>query len=139
MDKSVFMNKGTIPTDAEVEQLLGENISHWNDIVDFVVMRYPKAIKEWCYAGKNYGWSFRLKDKKRVIIYLLPRDNFFKVAFVFGQKATDMIMDSTISSDINKELASAKVYAEGRGIRIDVKGKLILEDIKKLIEIKLSA
>ena len=38
---------------------------------------------------------------------------------------------------IKQELSSAKVYAEGRGIRIDVKDNLIVPDILKLIEIKL--
>jgi hypothetical protein len=106
--------------------------------MDFVVRQYPKVMTEWSYPGKNYGWSFRLKDKKRVILYLLPRDGFFKVAFVFGQKAFDSIMTAGISDQIKSDLSVARVYAEGRGIRIDVTGNSVIADIKKLIEIKLS-
>ncbi len=69
-------------------------------------------------------------------MYLLPREGYFKVAFVFGQKAFDAIMASDIDSAIKKELADAKVYVEGRGIRIDVKDDVVLKDIKKLIDIK---
>lgn len=79
-----------------------------------------------------------MNDKKRVIVYLLPREAYFKVAFVFGQKATDAILNSTISDEIKNELLSAKAYAEGRGIRIDVREPEVLKDILRLIEIKLA-
>jgi len=56
---------------------------------------------------------------------------------VFGQKATDAVLESDISSGIITELEKAKKYAEGRGIQIEVKNDSILPDIKQLIEIKL--
>ncbi len=136
MDQSIFMNKAVIPNDNDLQIELGETYAFWNEIMDFVVLKYPKVLKEWSYPGRKYGWSFRLKDKKRVIIYLLPRERYFKVAFVFGQKAYELVLDSPISESIKNELAGARVYAEGRGIRIDVKDSA--DDIKKLVEIKLS-
>ena len=138
MDQSIFMNKAVIPNDKDLQIELGKTYAFWKEIMDFVVLKYPKAAMEWSYPGSKYGWSFRLKDKKRVIIYLLPREKYFKVAFVFGQKAYDLILDSPISETIKAELAVARVYAEGRGIRIDVKDKAVLDDIKKMVEIKLS-
>ena len=72
-----------------------------------------------------------------MIIYLLPRDKYFKVAFVFGQKATDSILKSKISSEIMNELKSAKVYSEGRGIRISVTDKTLVNDVQKLISFKI--
>ena len=56
---------------------------------------------------------------------------------MFGQKATDAIFESPISENIKSEIRSAKVYAEGRGIRVDVKNKSVIHDIEKLIEIKI--
>ena len=76
-------------------------------------------------------------DKKRAILYLLPRDKYFKVALIFGQKAFEKIMESSISMEIKTELEAAKVYAEGRGIRIEVRNNTVLEDIKELIRIKI--
>lgn len=126
-----------MPTEKDLVENLGNTYVLWKQIHDFVMIKYPKGLAEWNYPGKKYGWSFRIKDKKRAIIYFLPRDKFFKVAFVFGQKATDTILSSNISSEIKTELEQAKQYAEGRGIRIDVKNEMILPDIKRLIEIKL--
>lgn len=137
MDKSIFTDKNTTPSNDELASSLGATNDLWKAIMDYVHLKYPKALDEWNYPGDKYGWSFRIKDKKRAIIYLLPRDKFFKVAFVFGQKATDIIMQSQISQAIKTELSAAKVYAEGRGIRIDIKNDNIIADIRKLIDIKI--
>jgi hypothetical protein len=137
-DISIFRDKSITPTDKDLVENLGDTYFLWKQIHEHVLLKYPKGLTEWNHPGKKYGWSLRIKDKKRAIIYFLPRDNYFKVAFVFGQKATDYILGSDISPDIKTELEQATKYAEGRGIRIDVKNALILPDIKRLIEIKLN-
>jgi hypothetical protein len=137
MDKSIFTDKSSIPGDKDMENSLGKMYTAWQDISRFVLDKHPSATLEWNYPGEKFGWSFRIKDKKRAIIYLLPRDKYFKVAFVFGQKAFDQIMGSAVSDEIKNELKSAKKYAEGRGIRLDVKNTEVIKDITELIEIKL--
>lgn len=136
-DHSIFLNKSMEPTVRELQEKLGDTYKLWVEIQEMVLKKYPDGVSEWNFPGKKYGWSFRIKDKKRAIIYLLPRDAFFKVAFVFGDKAVNEIMDSTIAEEIKAELMQAKKYAEGRGIRIEVRDMYILEDIDLLIDIKL--
>ncbi|MDP4238280.1 MAG: DUF3788 domain-containing protein [Bacteroidota bacterium] len=138
MDKSIFMNKQVIPTHNDLAGALADTCDLWQRIVDYVHLKYPAAVDEWNYSGANYGWSFRTKDKKRAIIYLLPRDGYFKAAFVFGQKATDRILESQVSEAIKSELNSARIYAEGRGIRIEITDKTVIKDIKALIDIKIA-
>lgn len=136
MEINPFPHKNQKPTENEIKLTVGENYRLWNEIREFVYQQYPDATEEWNFPGKKYGWSFRIKDKKRAIIYFLPFAGFFKV-FVFGQKATDSVYSSPVNEKIKNELKNARVYAEGRGIRIDVKDATVKEDIKKLIEIKL--
>ncbi len=133
---SIFTDKNLLPTTDDLKTHLAETYPLWQAIADYVFLKYPNAIEEWSFS--TYGWSLRLKDKKRAIIYLLPRDRFFKVAFVFGQKATDVILKSQIADSIKTELQAAKVYAEGRGIRIEIKDELLLNDILELIDCKLA-
>jgi hypothetical protein len=137
MDASIFTNKAEIPDDFLLSAALGDLFGVWMNIREYVLDVYPMATEEWNLPGQKYGWSFRIKDKKRAIIYLLPRDKFFLVAFVFGEKATQAALSSDLSSEIKTTIESARVYAEGRGFRIEVKSKDIVEDIKKLIDIKL--
>ena len=134
---SVFMDKAVKPSKKDLPETLGSSYGWWEAIENFVLEKYPDGKSEWNFPGKKYGWSYRIKDKKRAIIYFLPLDQYFKVGFVFGQKAFDQIMESAISDEIKNELREATKYAEGRGIRIDVKDESVLSDIKKLIEIKL--
>ena len=136
-DISIFQDKETLPTQKALSAELGPTFALWERIEAFVMEQYPGANAEWNYPGKKYGWSYRIKDKKRAIIYFLPRSGYFKVAFVFGQKAYDHIMDSDISETIKVDLSGATRYAEGRGIRIDVKDEAVVPDIFSLVRIKI--
>ena len=138
MEHSIFMDKSQIPSDADLQGALGEKYSLWMEIRQRVYEKYPEGTEEWNFPGKKYGWSYRIMDKKRAIIYLLPRDHAFMAAFVFGGRAFDVIKKSDVSEQIKSDLESAKVYAEGRGVRIPVPDRSILKDISSLIDIKLA-
>ena len=138
MDISIFTDKARHPVNKDLVSALQETYSIWESLRDYILEQYPGAVEEWNYAGKNYGWSFRIKDKRRAIAYFLPREGYFKVAFVFGGKATEQIMNSNVTDTIKDDLDRAKVYAEGRGISIPVKDESPVADIKKLVVIKLA-
>ena len=138
MDTSIFMVKELIPTDSDLTGALAGTYDLWRSIKEYVHLKYPAAMDEWNYPGIKYGWSFRIKDKKRAIVYLSPRDGYFKAAMVFGQKATDKIMESGISASIKEELAGARVYAEGRAIRMEIRDGHVIPDIMELIDIKIA-
>lgn len=136
--KSIFTDKMTEPSEEDLRRVLGTTFMLWESLAEFTKEAYPKYIDSWHFSGDKYGWSFRISDKKRVLLYLLPRDGFFKVAFVFGQKATDEILKSEIDENIKNEIKAAKVYAEGRGVRIEIRNDSGFDDLKKLITIKIS-
>jgi hypothetical protein len=137
MDTSAFMDKTTIPDDASLKDVLGDLSKVWTEIRNYVFDVYPNALEEWSFAGQKYGWSFRIKDKKRAIIYLLPRKEYFLVAFVFGDRPTKDALSSNLSGNVKDIIASARVYAEGRGFRIEVRNEELTNDIKTLIDLKL--
>lgn len=138
MDTSIFTDKKIVPTDVDLSESLGQGYELWQNIKAYVLLKNPKATAEWNYPGVKYGWNFRIKDKKRAILYLLPREKYFKVAFVFGQKATDAVLESDVSQAIKSELNAARAYAEGRGITLDVKNSLSINDIRELVDIKIA-
>ena len=136
-DISIFPDKAAKPTEQGLEENLGCSYEIWKQIHDFVFEQYPNGIAEWNFPGKKYGWNYRIKDKKRAIIYLLPREGFFKAALIFGDKAVAKVMDSDISQPIKDALISARKYAEGRGIGLEIKDHSLVADIEKLVLIKL--
>jgi len=136
MDKSIFTEKSMKPTEKDLDRELGEYYNPWIDLKNYVYIKYPGATDEWSFS--SFGWSYRIRDKKRVIIYMMPLNKYFKVSFVFGKKAVKDALTSNINDTIKDIIKSAKVYGEGTGFRIEVKNKKLIPDIKKLIDIKLA-
>ena len=136
--QSIFMDKGKKPGEAELKTALSKTFPYWKTLEEVTLKAEPSAKGDWHFSGPKYGWSYRISDKKRVIIYLLPRDKFFKCAFVFGGKAYEAVMASDVSDEIKNELKAAKPYVEGRGIRLEVKSKTIVSDLKMLVKIKVA-
>jgi hypothetical protein len=117
MDINIFTDKAQKPEITDLMQTLAETFPLRLKIRKFVLEKYPTGIEEWNFPGAKYGWSFRIKDKKQAIVYFLPSDGFFKVAFVFGTRAMNEIIASDISEVLRTDLQNARVYAEGRGFR----------------------
>ena len=137
MPLSLLGDKTQPPTPRALAAALGNLMPLWNEIAQYVVTHFPKAAEEWKFPGAKYGWSFRLKDKKRNLIYMTPAVGCIQVAFVFGDKAVKEVLASSVSSAIKTDLKNAKRYVEGTGIRLSVRTKSDLEDVKRLVDIKL--
>jgi hypothetical protein len=135
-DQSIFADKNKQPREQDLSIALGKAHNHWKSIKEQVLERIPGVKEEWNFSRR--GWNCRLKGKKRVIIYLMPLAAGFKASFVFGVKATEEAMKADISDATKQIINEAKVYAEGRGFRIEVKNFKIASDVKKLVAIKLA-
>lgn len=135
---SIFTDKKYTATDSDLKNALGSCNPYWHEIELYVKKAFQDANANWYYSGDKSGWSFRISDKKRVIIYLLPQAGFFKTAFVFGEKAMQAVLKSEVADDIKAELHAAKAFAEGRGIRLSITNVSQLTDLQTLINIKLT-
>jgi hypothetical protein len=134
---SIFMEKSVVPTLEDASQVV-PNFADWKTLMDCVLEHSPQAVAEWKIPAKSYGWSFRLRDKKRNIIYFVPHDDRFTIGFVFGQVATDAVLaHPEIPFEWKKTLIEAKVYAEGRVLGIEVYNSEPVAAIKELIKIKI--
>jgi len=94
--------------------------------------------QEWKSSGMKYGWSLRLKQKKKNIVYLSPCAGCFRVAFVLGDRAVEAARNSGLSKTTVQVLDEAPHYPEGTGVRLMVKSAKDLADIRKLALVKLA-
>ena len=138
MPEIIFTDKSRHPSTKQLEDTLGKNYKHWQTIKDHVNINYEPITDVWKFYGKNYGWQLKTLLKKRNLFFLIPYKSFFKIVFVFGDKAVKEIEQSGIAKELITELINAKKYAEGRGLPINVKNRKHIADIKKLIEIKIN-
>lgn len=138
MPNSVFMDKTCVPDERSLLDVLGQKaFARWERICGVCRESGAVAQEGWHFSGKKFGWSYRLSDKKRVLIYLLPREGFFKVAFVFGDQAVEFLRTSEIDLQLLRTLVEAKKYAEGRGIRFAVQSEEETQEALELLKVKL--
>jgi hypothetical protein len=138
MAPSALDDKSRMPDDSMLTQVLGRSKGLWDTILAHLAEQYPGVQNEWNFPGAKYGWSLRPKHKKRTILYLTPQKEFFLVSFVLGERAVAAAEESSLPAPILETLRNAKRYAEGRGIRLEVRQRDDIEIVKKLIEIKMT-
>jgi hypothetical protein len=134
---NAFIGKTAPPTQNEIDAALGATADVWNQLLHWFAEQ-GVADQEWKSSSPKYGWSLRLKLKKRTIVYLAPCEGCFRVAFVLGDRAVAAARQSDLSKTTLKLLDEAPRYAEGTGVRLIVKATKDLASVRKLAAIKLA-
>ena len=135
---NAFIAQETQPTETELASALGPSAEAWKQFIDWLATEQGVTQQEWKSISPKYGWSLRLKLKKRTILYLAPCDGCFRVAFALGDHAVKAARESLLSKSVLKIIDEAPRYAEGTGVRLTVKGSKDLAPIRKLAKIKLA-
>jgi hypothetical protein len=135
---SAFDDKSREPSIADLEGTLGRSSSLWSSLVSHIEAAYPPLEQTWGFAGAKWGWSLRLKQKKRTVLYMTPCSKHFVVGFALGEKAVKAAIARPLPDSIVAVIADAPRYAEGRGVRIEVRTKRELEAVKELASVKMA-
>ncbi len=129
---SAFMEKSVMPDNAMLKEALGPAYKHWEEIRTKLEKDYGPLKDEWKFYSAKWGWSMKLMMKKRNLFFFGPREKYFLVGFVFGDKAVAAVEESALPKEMIEELKNAKKYMEGRVLQFDVKTK---EDVKHVLEL----
>jgi len=138
MALSAFDDKTKKPGKDDLDKMLGRTSVHWKNLIKHTTDEYAPVDETWNFAGAKWGWSARLKRKKRTILYMTPCKKHFLVGFVLGGKAIKAAHASRLSAPVLKTIAEARKYAEGTGVRIEVRNKKDFESVKLLAAIKIA-
>jgi hypothetical protein len=138
MSVSVFEDKATMLDDKMLAKALGKSNRLWQEIKKHLKAEYGELVEDWKFYGQKSGWILKTLRKKRNLFFLIPLKGSFQMSFVFGDKAVAAVQKSDLPKELITELNNARKYAEGRGLRIDVENSADVENIKKLVEIKVN-
>ncbi len=138
MALSAFDDKSKKPQASDLKRALSRTSAHWDNLITHIAAEYPPLDKTWNFSGANWGWSLRLKQKKRTVLYMTPRRGYFLVGLVLGEEAVKAAHGSTLPDSVLTVIDGAKKYAEGRAVRIEIRNKKDLENAKKLSSIKMA-
>jgi hypothetical protein len=137
--RNAFLGKAERPGDAELAATLGKAAPLWEEFIDWMAKIKGVSAQEWkgIYVNK-YGWSLRLKQKDRNIVYLGPGEGCFMVAFTLSDKAVSEARSTRLPRAVAETIAAATRYPEGTGVRLLVHGPGDLPAIRKLAAIKMA-
>lgn len=132
-----FNNKQVMPDEAALTAEIGETKEVLDQICRFIETETGQLAREWKHYGQKSGWTLKLLSKKRNLLFVGPEDGYFVIAFVFGDRAVEAVVKSQLPETIKNDLQNARKYAEGRGIRFEIRDGRELESVLQLIRIKL--
>ncbi|UWZ86699.1 DUF3788 domain-containing protein [Occallatibacter riparius] len=136
---NAFIGRANQPSHAEVITALGTAAPLWSELIEEVSSDGGNLTQEWKGIVVNkYGWSLRLKQKSRNIIFMSPCHNCFKVAFTLSDKAVTAAKEAHLPKAVVEALATAPRYPEGTGLRLTVNRPADLPAIRKIARIKLA-
>jgi hypothetical protein len=138
MALSVFERTSPAPSQATLAKSLRKAAPRWDSLVAAVTGAVGPVTQQWHCAGAKYGWSMRLCQKDRVLLYLIPQSGSFLAGIVLGEKAVEAAHARKLPEAILAAIDAAPRYAEGRGIRIPVKGPSDVRAIATLVSVKLN-
>lgn len=138
MALSAFDDKSKKPRAVDLKGTLRRTSPHWDNLIAHIASEYPPLDETWNFSGSNWGWSLRLKQKKRTVLYMTPCRGYFCVGFVLGEKAVKAAHGSTLPDSVLAIIDGASKYAEGRAVRIEIRNRKDFENAKKLASVKMA-
>ena len=124
------------PTDAELRAALGSAAALWPGIVRVVSDAASPLDAVWKPSKSAFGRICLLQHRKRTLLYLTPEKGTITVAIVLGERAYGLAMASSLPAAFKTMLSEARPYAEGRGIRFDVRSSSDIAAVRQLVDIK---
>lgn len=138
MALSIFDDKSKPPKEAELASALKDSFVFWNELKKLIALRFKPLSTEWGFASKTTGWGLRLKNKDRTILYMTPCEGHFLASFALGEKAVKAAHEDDLPVPVLRIIDNAKKYAEGRGVRLEVRNGRDVRSVEKLAVIKMS-
>lgn len=115
------------------------NSELWNELCLFLEDTYAVLPKlEYSKCSMQKGWNVKYKKSSKSLCTLYPMEGYFIVLIVIGEKEqaeSEFIMPTC--SEYVQELFSKTPYSlGGRWLMLEIKEKPVLEDVLKLIQIR---
>ena len=138
MSLSVFDDKSLEPEDVDLAMALKGTFVFWNELKSLIASEFPPLTCEWGFTSKTTGWGMRLKHNQRIILYLTPCQGYFLASFALGEKVVKAVRTSDLPAAVLSVVDNAKKYAEGKGVRLEVRNEKDVRSVETLAAIKMS-
>jgi len=138
MALSYFDDKTSPPSEDALQAALGASSKLWRALIERIATRFAPLDEVWGFSSKSTGWGLRLKRGERTILYLTPREGHFLASFALGDKAVRAAQESKLPREALHAIDAAPRYAEGRGVRLEIRKPRDLSAVEKIAVAKMT-
>ena len=133
MAESVFGEKGIIPDEEALKISLKDNKKLWDKMINL-----SGGSGEWKFYSKAAGWTYPVKLAKRTLFYMMPKEGWFRLIFVFGERAVEAAKSAGLPEQVLNDLLQATAYVEGRSVSVDINNEENIKTAQKMLQLKLN-
>jgi Protein of unknown function (DUF3788) len=136
MEPIVLTDPNVQPTEELIYSIIGKNSIYWQQIIHYLYDNYSNITEQWRFYNDGKSWLYRALRKKKTIYWIGILNDTFRISFYLSDKAELMIEESSLSDKIKEEFADTKLK-KFRAVTVEMHTAEDLENVLKLIEIKL--
>ena len=141
MEWNQLYNKQTEPNNDKFMQFIGKAAPLWEDLQSYLESTYHVAPKmSYSNCSAQPGWNVKYQKSGKSLCTLYPMEDFFIALVVIGTKEeaeTEAALTLGVFSKPVQELYQRTAFScGGRWLMISVVDKAVLEDVKRLIAIR---
>jgi hypothetical protein len=131
-----FTGKDCRPTTEEIEGALGSKRAAWDSVL--ALFRNRQGAKtDLCFYGRSYGWALRVRVDGKALLSLYPGRDRLTAQVVLPLDLTEAALALDPGPAIPDAIAQANPYTEGRWLFIRLDSPESLDDLRRLLELKL--
>ena len=132
-----LLNKGNKPSKDEIEKNIGERLSHWLEIHQYIEKNYD-FTQELVFFTKKYGWAVRYRRQGRTMAYFFPEQGAFSVLLILGKKEAEVanLFKAKLNKEVQTVFDNTEQLHDGRWVWIRVLTTSDIDDIKRLLPLK---
>ena len=138
MSVSFFADKTHQPTGAEIRGAMGPWFSTWQELTQWLRENYPIQEDFKFLYCRNYGWGLRFRIKGKLLINLYPGRGNFTAQIILRPEAVEAAQSIELGENARQAIERANPYPEGRWLFIPVESKNDLEDVRRLLALRIA-
>lgn len=138
MEKPVLTDKNIYPSEDVISSHLGKNSKHWTALFAEIDECYPDIKSEWRFYNDVKCWLMKSVQNKKTVFWLSVIPGTFRTTFYISAKNKGLVAKSAIPDGLKKQYRDKLKKVKFPGITVAVKSKKDVNEIIKLIDLKLT-
>ena len=115
-----FPDSSRPPDDEAMAAALGDAYLAYRGILE----HSTGFISEWSFS-RNSGWMLKVRDRKKVLFYLIPLDCGFKISLTIRETErnhflADPALDAANLAPVREAISGARKYPEGFALQFEI-------------------